>query len=78
MYKNKEDIGSVGDIDVRRRLAQFDTGDCCSLGQRSAVTVVLRQNSLQLVNELLLQSMNWHQNIRELQQYMAFDIDWLK
>ena len=52
--EHKEDVSSVGDVDVRRRLAQLHARDCGSLGQRSAVAVMLRQDSLQLVNKLFL------------------------
>ena len=52
--EHKEDVSSVGDVDVRRRLAQLDARDCGSLGQRSAVAVMLRQDSLQFVNKLFL------------------------
>jgi len=39
--EHKEDVSSVGDVDVRRRLAQLDARDCGSLGQRSAVAMML-------------------------------------
>lgn len=68
VYKNKENIGSVSDVDICRRLAQFDTGHCCSLSQCSAVTMMLRQDSLQLINKLLLYSAT-AQSECDFQQY---------
>jgi len=41
VHKHKEDVGTISDVDVCRRLAQFDTGDRGTLGQCSAVAVVL-------------------------------------
>lgn len=60
VHEHKEDVSAVGDVDVRRRLAQFDTRHRGSLSQRSAVAMVLRQNSLQLIDKLLLHGTDRH------------------
>jgi len=70
--EQKEDVSAVGDVNVRRRLAQFDAGDRRSLGQRAAVAVVLRQNPLQLVNKLLLHGTNQHSGCRPLERVTVF------
>jgi len=71
LHQHKEHVSAVGDVDVRRRLAQFDAGDRGSLGECSAMAMVLRQNSLELVNELLLHGTNRHTDSCQLDSYCA-------
>ena len=73
VHKNKENVGAVGDVDVRRRFAQFDARHSGSLSQRPAVSVMLRQNSLQLVNKLLLHSTN-RQNTHFLSRLSVYQV----
>lgn len=54
MYEYKQDVSAVGDVNVRRALTQFDTGDGRSFSQRSAVAVMLGENPLQFIDKLLL------------------------